>query len=137
MKDQIDQVRRKMTEFVIDSSLSLEAFRIQFLGSKGIMKELYSHLKLVPNDDKRIIGLLLNDLRAEVEEKITLEKQNFLQLGVQDKSSDLSKSGEDAAIGSHHPLTLLKEKLFRFFLELDLRFLKAPKLRMIGIIFLH
>jgi len=39
MKDQIDQVRIKMTEFVIDSSLSLETFRIQFLGSKGVMKE--------------------------------------------------------------------------------------------------
>ena len=77
MKDQIDQVRRKMSEFVIDSSLSLEAFRIQFLGSKGIMKELYAHLKLLPNDEKRMIGLLLNDLRAEVEDKITLEKQNF------------------------------------------------------------
>ena len=66
MKDTIDQVRRQINEFVIDSSLSLEAFRIQFLGSKGVMKELYANLKLVANDEKRIIGLLLNDLRSEV-----------------------------------------------------------------------
>jgi len=128
MKDQIDQVRIKMTEFVIDSSLSLEAFRIQFLGSKGVMKELYSLLKLVPNDEKRMIGLLLNDLRAEVEAKIELEKQNFLQLGVQDKSSDLTKSGEDAAIGSHHPLTLVKREIISIFSRIGYTVSEGPEI---------
>jgi phenylalanyl-tRNA synthetase alpha chain len=128
MKDQIDQVRRKMTEFVIDSSLSLEAFRIQFLGSKGIMKELYSLLKLVPNDEKRMIGLLLNDLRSEVEAKIELEKQNFLQLGVQDKSSDLTKSGEDASIGSHHPLTLVKREIISIFSRIGFTVSEGPEI---------
>ena len=128
MKDQIDQVRRKMTEFVIDSSLSLEAFRIQFLGSKGVMKELYSLLKLVPNDEKRMIGLLLNDLRAEVEAKIELEKQNFLQLGVKDKSSDLTKSGEDASIGSHHPLTLVKREIISIFSRIGFTVSEGPEI---------
>ncbi len=128
MIDQIDQVRRKMTEFVIDSSLSLEAFRIQFLGSKGVMKELYSLLKLVPNDEKRMIGLLLNDLRSEVEAKIELEKQNFLQLGVQDKSSDLTKSGEDASIGSHHPLTLVKREIISIFSRIGYTVSEGPEI---------
>ena len=128
MKDQIDQVRRKMTEFAIDSSLSLEAFRIQFLGSKGVMKELYSLLKLVPNDEKRMIGLLLNDLRSEVEAKIELEKQNFLQLGVQDKSSDLTKSGEDASIGSHHPLTLVKREIISIFSRIGYTVSEGPEI---------
>jgi len=128
MKDQIDQVRIKMTEFVIDSSLSLEAFRIQFLGSKGIMKELYSLLKLVPNDEKRMIGLLLNDLRSDVEAKIELEKQNFLQLGVQDKSSDLTKSGEDASIGSHHPLTLVKREIISIFSRIGYTVSEGPEI---------
>jgi phenylalanyl-tRNA synthetase alpha chain len=128
MKDQIDQVRIKMTEFVIDSSLSLETFRIQFLGSKGVMKELYSLLKLVPNDEKRMIGLLLNDLRSEIEAKIELEKQNFLQLGVQDKSSDLTKSGEDAAIGSHHPLTLIKREIISIFSRIGYTVSEGPEI---------
>jgi phenylalanyl-tRNA synthetase alpha chain len=128
MKDKIDQVRIKMTEFVIDSSLSLEAFRIQFLGSKGVMKELYSLLKLVPNDEKRMIGLLLNDLRSDVEAKIELEKQNFLQLGVQDKSSDLTKSGEDASIGSHHPLTLVKREIISIFSRIGYTVSEGPEI---------
>jgi phenylalanyl-tRNA synthetase alpha chain len=128
MKDQIDQVRKQINEFVIDSSLSLEAFRIQFLGSKGIMKELYAHLKLVPNAEKRMIGLLLNDLRSEVEAKIELEKQNFLQLGVQDKSSDLTKSGEDASIGSHHPLTLVKREIISIFSRIGYTVSEGPEI---------
>ena len=117
-----------MAEFVIDSSLSLEAFRIQFLGSKGVMKELYSLLKLVPNNEKRMIGLLLNDLRSELEAKIELEKQNFLQLGVQDKSIDLTKSGEDAAIGSHHPLTLVKREIISIFSRIGYTVSEGPEI---------
>jgi phenylalanyl-tRNA synthetase alpha chain len=128
MKDTIDQVRKQINEFVIDSSLSLEAFRIQFLGSKGLMKELYSLLKLVPNDEKRMIGLLLNDLRSEVEAKIELEKQNFLQLGVQDKLIDLTKSGEDAAIGSHHPLTLVKREIISIFSRIGFTVSEGPEI---------
>ena len=128
MKDTIDQVRKQINEFVIDSSLSLEAFRIQFLGSKGVMKELYANLKLVANDEKRIIGLLLNELRAEIEDKINFEKQNFLQLGVQDKSSDLSKSGEDAAIGSHHPLTLVKREIISIFSRIGYTVSEGPEI---------
>ena len=128
MKDTIDQVRKQINEFVIDSSLSLEAFRIQFLGSKGVMKELYSLLKLVPNDEKRMIGLLLNDLRSEVEAKIELEKQNFLQLGVQDKSSDLTKSGEDASIGSYHPLTLVKREIISIFSRIGYTVSEGPEI---------
>ena len=92
------------------------------------MKELYSLLKLVPNDEKRMIGLLLNDLRSEVEAKIELEKQNFLQLGVQDKSSDLSKSGEDAAIGSHHPLTLVKREIISIFSRIGFTVSEGPEI---------
>ena len=128
MKDTIDQVRKQINEFVIDSSLSLEAFRIQFLGSKGVMKELYLLLKLVPNDEKRMIGHLLNDLRSEVEAKIELEKQNFLQLGVLDKSSDLTKSGEDAAIGSHHPLTLVKREIISIFSRIGFTISEGPEI---------
>ena len=92
------------------------------------MKELYSHLKLVPNDEKRMIGLLLNDLRSEVEAKIAFEKQNFLQLGVQDKSIDLTKSGEDASIGSHHPLTLVKREIISIFSRIGFTVSEGPEI---------
>ena len=92
------------------------------------MKELYLLLKLVPNDEKRMIGLLLNDLRSEVEAKIELEKQNFLQLGVQDKSSDLTKSGEDASIGSHHPLTLVKREIISIFSRIGYTVSEGPEI---------
>ncbi|NBP75667.1 MAG: phenylalanine--tRNA ligase subunit alpha, partial [Crocinitomicaceae bacterium] len=72
--------------------------------------------------------LLLNDLRAEVEEKITLEKQNFLQLGVQDESSDLSKTGEDAYIGSHHPLTLIKREIISIFSRIGYTVSEGPEI---------
>jgi phenylalanyl-tRNA synthetase alpha chain len=82
----------------------------------------------VPNDEKRIIGLLLNDLRSEVEAKIELEKQNFLQLGVLDKSIDLTKSGEDAAIGSHHPLTLVKREIISIFSRIGFTISEGPEI---------
>jgi phenylalanyl-tRNA synthetase alpha chain len=71
---------------------------------------------------------LLNDLRSEVEAKIELEKQNFLQLGVLDKSIDLTKSGEDAAIGSHHPLTLVKREIISIFSRIGFTISEGPEI---------
>jgi phenylalanyl-tRNA synthetase alpha chain len=41
MKAQIEQTRIAIEDFAITDATSLEAFRIQFIGSKGSIKQLF------------------------------------------------------------------------------------------------
>ncbi len=51
-----------------------ESFRIKFLGTKGIVKNLMQEMKNVPNEKKKEIGLLLNDFKQTAEAKYELLK---------------------------------------------------------------
>ena len=53
MKNKIELITNEINDFKIEDATTLENFRIHFLGSKGIIKDLFSELKAVPNEEKR------------------------------------------------------------------------------------
>ena len=63
MKNRIEDIKAEITAYTIANKEELEAFRIKYLGSKGLMKSLFGELKTVPNEEKREVGQLLNGLR--------------------------------------------------------------------------
>lgn len=101
--------------FEITSNLELENFRIQFLGSKGQIKDLYGTLKNVPNEEKRIVGQQINELRQLAEDKYELHKLNLAQQATEGIELDLSRVGADPQIGSHHPLSLVRQEIIAIF----------------------
>ncbi len=69
MKDKIESIVEEINHFSIEDIQSLEKFRIHYLGTKGLLKDLFGELKSVPNEDKKEVGQLLNSLRTLAEEK--------------------------------------------------------------------
>ena len=63
MNDKITKIKKEIDGYLIESKQHLEDFRIKFLGSKGVVKQLFGELKAVPNEEKRTVGQLLNGLR--------------------------------------------------------------------------
>lgn len=56
----------------------LEELRIEFLGKKGLVTELFIDLKNLNNEEKKSFGAKLNLLKEEVTQKINNKKQEFL-----------------------------------------------------------
>ena len=61
----------------INSATELEAFRIEYLGSKGQLKDLYTDFKSVPGNEKREIGQALNTLKIALENFYSEQKEKF------------------------------------------------------------
>jgi len=55
---QIEQYKQEIASVVPDGAEALEAYRIRFLGTKGIVKSLFAEMKNVPGDQKKEFGLL-------------------------------------------------------------------------------
>jgi phenylalanyl-tRNA synthetase alpha chain len=128
MKAKIDEVRKEIELFEINSTELLERFRIKFLGSKGLTKELFSELKNVPNEQKKEMGQLLNQLRSTAEEKFEQSKQ-LLSLNKSDSNQlDLTRPGEDHEIGSHHPLSLVKREIISIFSKIGYEVSEGPEI---------
>jgi phenylalanyl-tRNA synthetase alpha chain len=128
MKSKINEVKQEIDLFEINSSEQLEAFRIRFIGAKGLTKELFSELKNVPNDQKREIGQLLNQLRADAEAKFESYSKSISSVNQYLGDLDLTRPGEDHNIGSHHPLSLVKREIISIFSRIGYVVSEGPEI---------
>jgi phenylalanyl-tRNA synthetase alpha chain len=58
MKNKIQALTVQIQEFLIKNEAELEQFRIKFLGTKGLIKELFNDFKSVPNEEKKRSGAI-------------------------------------------------------------------------------
>lgn len=128
MKIQIQEILKEMQEFSIPSKLELEAFRIKYLGSKGVLKDLYGELKNVPNDQKREIGQLINEVRQVAETIYAAQKENHESTSQKSDNFDFSRPGEDISVGGHHPLSLVKREIIDIFSRIGFTVSEGPEI---------
>jgi len=111
----IKDIQAAVEAFEIQSTTDLENFRIQFLGSKGQIKDLYGALKNVPNEEKKEVGQQINALRQVAEDKLDLFKVKLASVQQKNDTIDVSRPGADSQIGSHHPLSLVRKEIIEIF----------------------
>lgn len=128
MKELIQSVKVEIETFLITDAASLEAFRIHFLGSKGKTKELFNELKTVPNEQKREVGQLLNELRKSAEERYETLKETIDSSETAKEKLDLSKPGEEDATGSRHPLSMVRREIVEIFSRIGYFVSEGPEI---------
>ena len=128
MKSKITTVKEEITSYSIESVENLEAFRIKFLGSKGLTKELFAELKNVPIENKKKMGQDLNDLRNFAEEKYNQFKAQISNQKKIEYKLDLTRPGEDSENGSHHPLSLVKREIISIFSKIGYIVSEGPEI---------
>lgn len=115
MKEKIDEILVSVQEYPIQNPSELEAFRIKFLGSKGLLKDLFGELKTVPNEQKREVGQLLNNLRQVAEGRLQDLKEQFESNDSDQNTIDVTRPAGDPLVGSRHPLSLVRSEIIEIF----------------------
>ena len=72
MEELLQKIREYETEintFSGQGAEAAEAFRIRYLGTKGLVKQVMGEMKQVPNDRKKEFGQVLNDFKQLTERK--------------------------------------------------------------------
>lgn len=128
MLDNIEKIASAINEFDVTNATNLENFRIHFLGSKGVIKNLYAQLKDVPADQKRNVGQQINSLKELAENKFNQQKELVENQEEQGKKLDLSRPSEDESIGSRHPLSLVRNEIIDIFNRIGFSVSEGPEI---------
>jgi len=128
VQENIEQVRKEIVDFTISNEQTLEQFRIRFLGSKGIVKDLFGELKTVPNEEKRAVGQLLNELRQQAEEKLATAKESLENQQSNASDVDVTRPGEPIPFGSRHPLSLVRSEIIAIFERIGYTVSEGPEI---------
>ena len=105
----------------------IESFKINFLGRKGVINDLFSNFKDVPADQKKEYGQKINELK-----NLASKKYENLKLGVKNSSKsikeDYTKPGFPISSGSLHPITIIKNKIIDIFSKVGFELSDGPEI---------
>ena len=129
MQAKIDQYTAEIKAFTPANTDELESFRIKYLGTKGLIKDLFEAFKTVGPDEKRVFGKVLNEFKQFAEARYTELKEQF-DAGQQTDHHglDLTLTGEGMAIGSRHPLSLVRNEIIDIFKRLGFVVAEGPEI---------
>ena len=126
---QIAAYKKEIEDIVPDGADALEAYRIRFLGTKGILKGLFSEMKNVPGDKKKEFGLVLNDFKQLAESKYESWKNQVDSADVSDGSHiDLTLPADPVPLGSRHPISLMRNNIVDIFQRLGFAVAEGPEI---------
>ncbi|MBS1504756.1 MAG: phenylalanine--tRNA ligase subunit alpha [Bacteroidetes bacterium] len=129
MQDKIDQYTAEIQAANPANTDELETFRIKYLGTKGIIKDLFEQFKSVSPEEKRALGKVLNEFKQETEAKYQSLKDSLDSgLKTQDLGLDLTLPGDGFALGSRHPLSLTRIEIIDIFKRLGFVVAEGPEI---------
>ena len=131
---QINDYKKEIAAFTSIDDKSVEEFRIKWMGTKGIVKAIMGEMKNVPIEKKKEFGQILNDFKLFVENKYeslkdTISNQQPAPDSYRDNDkSDLTLPGDTMPLGSHHPVTLMKNRIVSIFQRLGFAVAEGPEI---------
>ena len=121
LQEKITQYTQEIEAFKPSSAEDVEAFRLKFLVSKGIVKALFDEFKTVSSEEKRVLGKVLNSFKQLAEQSYKNAAAEYTA-GHTDRNkrteADLTLPGPGFALGSRHPLSLVRKEIVEIFKKL-------------------
>ena len=128
MIDDIKKYKKKLSSLDLIDEKEHEQFRLEYLSKKGIVQTLFFKLKEVPNDQKKILGQQINELKILANRIYDESKSSFSSNSKVEKFEDLSKPVQLLKLGSRHPISIVKNKIIDIFLKIGFDISEGPEI---------
>lgn len=128
LQEQIQLQEQEIKEFSPADATELENYRIRFLGTKGIVKQLSGEMKNVPAEQRKKVGQLLNAFKQLAEEKYESFK-SMQHLGASKcPVVDLTLPGTPLPVGTRHPLRIVENEIVSIFEKIGFSVATGPEI---------
>ncbi len=112
----------------------LEAVRVKYLGKKGELTSILRGMGSLSQEERPIIGKLVNDIREKVEKEIENISREIKEIKKAEKLKneiiDISMPGRKKVIGKRHPLDLTLEGIKDIFISMGFSVEDGPEIEL-------
>lgn len=118
----------------VNTSSELEEIRVKYLGKKGELTTILRGMGSLSQEERPIVGKLVNVVKKEVEDKI-----EEISRGIKEKEKnaklaseviDISLPGNKNLIGKRHPLDLTLESMKNIFISMGFTVEEGPEVEL-------
>ena len=104
-----------------------DALRIKYLSKKGVVNDLMADFRNVPAEQKREVGMMLNELKTALQEKLAALKETMAASEDNHDDLDLTRTPYPVRLGTRHPLTLVRNEIIDIFSRLGFTLADGPE----------
>ena len=123
----IEQLLQEVEAMTAANAEELEALRIKYLSKKGAINEPMADFRNVPAEQKKEVGMKVNELKNKAQDKINALKEQFESQDSGCDDLDLTRSAYPINLGTRHPLTIVKNEIIDIFARLGFSIADGPE----------
>ena len=129
MKEAIDQLLGQIAALKAANAKEVEEARVRLLGKKGEITRLFEEFRTCSPDLKREFGKRLNELKQAAVAKIEALKEETASTVVSEgPKEDLSMPGVPFALGSRHPVSIVRQEIVDIFRKFGYDVAEGPEI---------
>ena len=127
MLEKIKALLEEVDNLQANSAEEIEALRIKYLSKKGAVTALMADFRNVPAEQKREVGMRINELKDRATEKINSLRTAFATQDADTIDVDITRTAYPVKLGTRHPLTLVKNEIIDIFSRLGFSLAEGPE----------
>ncbi|HHC80089.1 MAG TPA: phenylalanine--tRNA ligase subunit alpha [Flavobacteriia bacterium] len=129
MLDKVHTLIKEVNGFTTTSKEEIEAFRIKYLGSKGLLKKLFSEFKNIDAEMRKDFGQALNTLKKSAENKVSELRDNLENTKEYEAVyGDLTRPAEPIELGARHPISIVRNQIVEVFSRIGFTVSEGPEI---------
>ena len=125
--EKIEQLLEEVKNISATNADEIEALRLKYLSKKGAITALMNDFRNVPADQKKAVGIKINELKQTAQERINALKEQLETADTESEAIDLTRTPYPIRLGTRHPLTIVTNEIIDIFSRMGFVLADGPE----------
>ncbi len=126
--DKIDELLKEVGNLSAKNAEEIEQLRLKYLSKKGEITALMADFRNVAADQKKTVGVKINELKQLAQNKIEELKANVGTKQTVSETIDLTRTPYPVRLGTRHPLTIVRNQIIDIFQHMGFTLAEGPEI---------
>ena len=128
MLEKIEELLKEVNNLTASNAEEIEQLRLKYLSKKGEITALMADFRNVPANQKKVVGMKINELKQAALQKINDLKEQNAEAEESADDIDLTRSAYPISLGTRHPLTIVKNQIIDIFQRMGFTLAEGPEI---------
>lgn len=128
MLEKIEELLKEVNNLQASNAEEIEQLRLKYLSKKGAITALMADFRNVAADQKKMVGMKINELKQAALQKINELKEQNAEAEESADDIDLTRSVYPISLGTRHPLTIVKNQIIDIFQRMGFTLAEGPEI---------
>ena len=126
--EKIEELLKEVSNLSAKNAEDVEQLRLKYLSKTGEINALMADFRNVAADEKKNIGIKINELKKTVTDKINSLREQLDENQTEGADIDLTRTAYPIRLGTRHPLTIVTNKIIDIFQRMGFVMADGPEI---------